>query len=294
MRKVICSIVCALLLVSCGEYNKILKSTDYELKYDYAKKAFERKKYMQAATLLEELVAIFKGTDRAEESLYLLARSYYLNKDYITSGEYFQAYYKNYPKGEYTELARFYCGYGYYLDSPEAKLDQTGTYRAIDEMQRFLDYFPNSERAKQAQDIIFELQDKLVYKELLNAQLYYNLGNYMGNNYQSAIITAQNALKEYPYTRYKETLSMLILKSKYQEAVQSIEEKKPERFRDVIDEYYSFINDYPSGEYSKEKSVSGYFAAYSFNSCAPSVAILMISGFSLRNTCSLCARDVEL
>ena len=122
----------------------------------------------------------------------------------------------------------------------------------IDEMQRFLDYFPNSERAKQAQDIIFELQDKLVYKELLNAQLYYNLGNYMGNNYQSAIITAQNALKEYPYTRYKETLSMLILKSKYQEAVQSIEEKKPERFRDVIDEYYSFINDYPSGEYSKE------------------------------------------
>ena len=210
MRKVICSIVCALLLVSCGEYNKMLKSTDYELKYDYAKKAFERKKYMQAATLLEELVAIFKGTDRAEESLYLLARSYYLNKD------------------------------------------QTGTYRAIDEMQRFLDYFPNSERAKQAQDIIFELQDKLVYKELLNAQLYYNLGNYMGNNYQSAIITAQNALKEYPYTRYKETLSMLILKSKYQEAVQSIEEKKPERFRDVIDEYYSFINDYPSGEYSKE------------------------------------------
>lgn len=92
------------------------------VKYDYAKKAFERKKYMQAATLLEELVAIFKGTDRAEESLYLLARSYYLNKDYITSGEYFQAYYKNYPKGEYTELARFYCGYGYYLDSPEAKL----------------------------------------------------------------------------------------------------------------------------------------------------------------------------
>ena len=89
MRKVICSIVCALLLVSCGEYNKILKSTDYELKYDYAKKAFERKKYMQAATLLEELVAIFKGTDRAEESLYLLARSYYLNKDYITSEIYY-------------------------------------------------------------------------------------------------------------------------------------------------------------------------------------------------------------
>ncbi len=252
MRKLLCSIVLALLLISCGEYNKVLKSTDYELKYDYAKKAFERGKYMQSASLLEELVAIYKGTERGEETLYLLARSYYLNEDYITSGEYFQAYYRNYPKGEYAELARFYSGYGYYLDSPEAKLDQSGTYKAIDEMQRFLDYFPGSERSQQAQDVIFELQDKLVYKELLNAQLYYNLGNYMGNNYQSAIITAQNALKEYPYTRYKETLSMLILKSKYQEASKSVDEKKAERFRDVIDEYYSFINDYPSGENTKE------------------------------------------
>ena len=252
MRKVICSIVCALLLVSCGEYNKILKSTDYELKYDYAKKAFERKKYMQAATLLEELVAIFKGTDRAEESLYLLARSYYLNKDYITSGEYFQAYYKNYPKGEYTELARFYCGYGYYLDSPEAKLDQTGTYRAIDEMQRFLDYFPNSERAKQAQDIIFELQDKLVYKELLNAQLYYNLGNYMGNNYESCVITAQNALKDYPYTDYREELSILILRARHEMAIYSVEDKKMDRYRETIDEYYAFKNEFPESKYLKE------------------------------------------
>ena len=252
MRKVICSIVCALLLVSCGEYNKILKSTDYELKYDYAKKAFERKKYMQAATLLEELVAIFKGTDRAEESLYLLARSYYLNKDYITSGEYFQAYYKNYPKGEYTELARFYCGYGYYLDSPEAKLDQTGTYRAIDEMQRFLDYFPNSERAKQAQDIIFELQDKLVYKELLNAQLYYNLGNYMGNNYESCVITAQNALKDYPYTDYREELSILILRARYEMAIYSVEDKKADRYRETVDEDYAFKNEFPESKYLKE------------------------------------------
>ena len=153
---------------------------------------------------------------------------------------------------QYTELARFYAGYGYYLNSPEAKLDQSGTYKAIDEMQRFLDYFPHSERAKEAQDVIFELQDKLVYKELLNSQLYYNLGNYMGNNYQSAVITAQNAIKEYPYSKYKEALSMIILKAKFQEASQSVYEKKADRFRDVIDEYYSFINDYPDGPNAKE------------------------------------------
>lgn len=74
----------------------------------------------------------------------------------------------------------------------------------------------------------------------------------MGNNYQSAVITAQNAIKEYPYSKYKEALSMIILKAKFQEASQSVYEKKADRFRDVIDEYYSFINDYPDGPNAKE------------------------------------------
>ena len=96
------------------------------------------------------------------------------------------------------------------------------------------------------------MQDKLTLKELQNAQLYYNLGNFLGNNYQSAIITAQNALRTYPYSKYREEFEMLILKSKFQEASQSVAERKEERFRDVIDEYYSFINNYPNGKNTKE------------------------------------------
>lgn len=252
MRKIVIFSLIMLLFASCGEFEEVRKSTDYGMKYEYAKAAFEKGKYLECATLLEELVTIYKGSSRAEEALYLLARSYYENKDYLTAGEYFKAYYRNFPQGEYAELARFYCGYGYYLDSPDARLDQTGTYQAIAEMQQFLDYFPRSEKAAEAQQIIFDLQDKLVYKEVLNAQLYYNLGNYLGNNYQSAIITAENALKEYPYTKYKETLMMLILKSKYQEATLSYEERKPERFRGVIDEYYAFINEFPEGPNAEE------------------------------------------
>ena len=124
--------------------------------------------------------------------------------------------------------------------------------RGIEELQGFLDYFPRSDKVSIAQNAIFEMQDKLTLKELQNAQLYYNLGNYMGNNYESAIITARNAIKTYPYSRYKEDLEMVILKSKYQEAVQSVEEKKADRFREVIDEYYSFINNYPDSPNKEE------------------------------------------
>lgn len=245
MYKYIVFVISILLFTSCGEYQNVLKSSDPDYKLDYAKRAFAQKKYVQSYTVLKDIITVFKGSEKAEESLYLLALSYYENKEYLDASLYFQTYYSRYPKGKYTELARFYCGYGYYLDSPESQLDQTGTHKAIAELQAFLDHFPRSEKVPIAQNAIFELQDKLTYKELQNAQLYYNLGTYLGNNYQSAIIVAENAIKDYPYSKYKEDLELLILKAKFQEANLSVDEKKVDRFRDVIDEYYSFINNYP-------------------------------------------------
>ena len=242
----------AVLFSSCGEYNKILKSTDYELKYSYAKKYFNMKEFTKSATLLEELVPIYKGTASAEESLYLLAQSYYGQKDYLTASQYFNTYYTTYPKGEYTELARYYSGYGLYLDSPDPRLDQTQTYKAIAELQLYLEYYPQSERAKEAQNIMFELQEKLAFKELLATRLYYNLGTYMGNNFQSSVITAQNALKNYPYSKYREEFMYYVIQSKYELAMVSVEEKLQGRYRDVVDEYYNYMNEYPEGKYVKQ------------------------------------------
>lgn len=240
------------LLTSCGEYQRVLKSDDYNYKFEFAKKAYEQKRYVQAATLFKDCSTVFKGTGKAEESLYLLGMSNYENKDYVSSGPYLRQYYTRYPKGKYVEDARFYCGYGYYLDSPDPQLDQTPTIQGIEELQAFLDYFPRSEKVPMAQSAIFELQDKLTLKQLQNAQLYYNLGTYMGNNYESAIIVAQNAVRDYPYSKYKEELEMLILKSRFKEADLSVDERKVDRFREVIDEYYSFINNYPDSPNREE------------------------------------------
>ena len=253
MKKVVFLLMMiTVLLSSCGEYNKILKSTDYELKYSYAKKYFNAKQYSKSATLLDELVPIFKGTANAEESLYLLAQSYYGQKDYQTASQYFNTYYTTYPKGEFTELARYYSGYGLYLDSPDPRLDQAQTYEAINQLQLYLEYYPQSERAKKAQNIMFELQEKLAYKELLAVRLYFNLGTYMGNNYLSCVITAQNALKNYPYSKYREEFMFYTIRAKYELAVVSVEEKLQGRYREVVDEYYNYMNEYPEGKYVKQ------------------------------------------
>ena len=239
-------------LSSCGEYNKVLKSTDYEYKYEAAKSYFAKGQNSRAATILEELIPILKGTANGEESLYMLAMTYYNQGDFVTASHYFNTYYTTYPKGEFTELARYYSGYGLYLDSPDPRLDQAQTYEAINQLQLYLEYYPQSERAKEAQNIMFELQEKLAYKELLAVRLYFNLGTYMGNNYLSCVITAQNALKNYPYSKYREEFMFYTIRAKYELAVVSVEEKLQGRYREVVDEYYNYMNEYPEGKYVKQ------------------------------------------
>ena len=261
MKKyIIIALVSGSVLTSCGEYNKVLKSTDYEYKYEAAKSYFGKGQNTKAAAILEELITILKGTDKAEESLYMLGMTYYNQGDFITASHYFSTYYNTYPRGTYTEQARFYSGKALFLDTPEPRLDQSSSYKAIQELQMFMEYFPASNRHQEAQQMIFDLQDKLVMKDYMAARLYYDLGSYTGNssysttgnNYLACIVTAQNALKDYPYTKLREDISILLLRAKYDMAKESVEEKKEERMRDAIDEYYAFKNEFPESKYIKE------------------------------------------
>ena len=252
--------VTALLLTSCAnEFNQVYRTTDYAYKYEYAKECFAKGRYTRANTLLQDLVTLQKGTDNAQESLYMLAMSEYCNKDYEGSAATFKKYYSSYPKGVYAEMAKFYAGQSLYMSTPEPRLDQSQTVAAISAFQEYLDIFPDAAHKEVAQKKLFELQDKLVLKELYSAQLYYDLGQYFGNctsggnNYEACIITAQNALKDYPYTSMREKFALLVMKSKYELAQQSVEEKKLERYQDAEDECYGFINEYPD---SKDKATA--------------------------------------
>ena len=247
--------ISALIFSSCAKtYNAVLKSNDYEYKYEYAKECFARGKYMNAITVLQDVVTILKGTENGEECLFMLGMAEFNNKDYETAAEYFKKYFKSYPKGIYAETACYYIGESLFNSTPEPRLDQSETVTAISAYQEFLDIYTDSKLKYQAQERLMQLQDKLVRKEFLSAQLYYNRGSYFGNclsggsNHEACIITAQNALNDYPYCSNREAFHLLIMKSKYHLAKQSVEEKKEDRFRDAEDECYGFINEYPDSK----------------------------------------------
>ena len=91
------------------------------------------------------------------------------------------------------------------------------------------------------------MEEKLVQKAYMGARLYYELGAY-----NSAIIALRNCLTQFPDTKYREEILFMILESNYNIAANSIEEKKLDRFQSTVDEYYSFIGEFPSGSYSAE------------------------------------------
>lgn len=256
-------VLSALLFTSCAnEFNRVYKTNDYSYKYEYAKECYAQGKYTRASTLLQGLVTLQKGTDNAQESLYMLGMAEYNSKDYEGAAATFKKYFSSYPKGAYAQEAEFYAGMSLYNSTPEPRLDQSQTVSAIAAFQEYIDLFPDGKERSQAQQRLFELQDKLVQKELYSAQLYYDLGQYFGNctyggnNYEACIITAQNALKDYPYSKLREKFSLLVMKSKFELAQQSVEEKKLERFQDAEDECYGFLNEYPD---SKDKVTAEKF-----------------------------------
>lgn len=241
-----------MLMASCSEYQLLLKSNDYNLKYEKAKEYYASEDYAKAATLLQEVVPILKGTSFAEESLYLQAMTYFRQGDYVYAEHFFNQIIRTYPRNVNIQDCYFNRAYCFYMQSPRAKLDQSTSRQAIDAFGLFMDLYPNTAEAEEAQAYIDEMQDKLAYKAYMSAKLYYDLGTYLGNNYQSAIITAENCLKEFPSTKHREELSFLILDSRYIIAENSIDEKQSERYRAVIDEYYNFLNDFPESKMKKE------------------------------------------
>ena len=255
-KTVIIASISALLMCSCtSEYQAVSKYGDNEMKYEFAKEAFARGKFQQASLLLQEVVTMKKGSDEAQECLYMLAMAQYSNMDYEDASETVKKYTTSYPRGLYAEPAYFYIGQSLYQSSPEPRLDQSPTNGAITAYQQFMDLYPDSHLRPQAQERLYELTDKLIQKEFLSAQLYYNLGGYFGNinsndesNYTSSIITAQNTLKNYPYCSLREDFMLLIMKSKFQLAENSSDEKRLDRYRDAEDECYGFINEFPESK----------------------------------------------
>lgn len=247
IRGLIAIFTLSVVLVSCSEYNKVLKSTDYNLKYEKALEYYKKKDWTRAQALLEEILPLVRITSKGEDAYYKYCYTHYKLKDYYLASYYFKNFSKLYPAGEKAEECLFMSGLCNLKNSPKWSLDQSETHEAIKDFQSFLDKYPESPKKDTCNKIIDNLYYKLEQKAFENAKLYYKI-----QNYKSASIALKSMLEKYPTTPFKEEALFLIIKSDFQYAELSIPSKKTERFEQTIKSYTTFVSSFPESKWRRE------------------------------------------
>jgi outer membrane protein assembly factor BamD len=245
-------LIILVLVSSCGEYEKLLKSTDFDLKKAKVKEFYDAGQYVKSTELLTQILPRYRATEDAEELNWMNAKSYYGMKDYFMAGSYFKTFIDQFPFGKHAEEASFMSPMCDYMISPRSELDQENTRNGIEGFKIFMTKYPGSSKVEEAKKLVKELEERLVDKSYLSAKLYYDM-----KQYKAAVVALNNSLKEFADTKFREEMMFLKLNSLFLYAENSFPNKQKERYQATLDDYYSFMEEFPKSKYSKE--VNGIF-----------------------------------
>ena len=241
--RIVFILIIASVLASCKGINKILKNPDPDFKLRKAEQYYLNKKYLFAQQLFEVVMPYYKGKAEFEDIYYKYAYCAYYQLDYLNAENLFKNYLEIFPKSSRAEELDYMRAYTYYKQSPKFSLDQTNTIKAIGMMQTFINTHPNSPKNKEAIEIIDICRAKLEEKERASAQLYFDIGQF-----RAAGVAFISLLNDFPESEKGDEYKLMAIKSYFSFAELSIEDKKVERFEQVISECNDFIDRFPESK----------------------------------------------
>jgi len=249
-KYIFATLVC-LSFFSCGNFNKIVKSSDFELKYTKAIEYYNKTNYTSAQTLFEELIPVFKGTDRAEQVYYYYTYCHYYLTDYALAGFHFRTFVRTFPTSEHAEECAYMNAYCYCLSSPKYSLDQSDTKNAIQEMQNFLNEYPQSKRVDTCNVLMDGLRTKLEKKAYEITK-----GYFFRDDWKASAPACQNFIKDFAESPHNDEMLLMIIQSYYLLAKNSIEIKKIDRVEKAMVNYLKFVDLYPNSKFLPEAEIA--------------------------------------
>ncbi len=232
-----------LMLSSCSEYQKALKSEDIATKFKMGDSLFNAGKFSKANRLFEQIVPSYRGKPQAQKLMYMHAMSFFNTKDYYLSGYQFERFTKAYPQSEKVQEAAFLSAKSKYMLSPIYTKDQKETKDAIEKLQLFINDYPDSKYIAEASELVQELDFKLEKKTFEIAKQYNTI-----YDYRASIEGFDNFLLEYPGSKLREDALYYRLHSAYSLAINSVAWKKEERLNNAKGYYQGFKLAYPNSE----------------------------------------------
>jgi outer membrane protein assembly factor BamD len=247
MKKIVSLLIVIVLLASCNEYQKALKSEDPAIKFQMATKLYEAKKYNKAIRIFEQIASVYRGKPESENMYFMFSQSYYKTKQYYLAGYQFDSFVSSFPKSDKAQEASFLGAKSYSMLSPEYSLDQTDTTKAIEKLQAFIDTYPNSQYLGEANSIVKNLNEKLERKVFENAKGYNTI-----SDYKSALVALDNFIADYPGTPFKEEALFYKYDSAYQLGINSVPSKMEERLNVAKVAYANLIKFKADTKYRKQ------------------------------------------
>ena len=240
--------VVLVVFASCSKgMAKLLKSPDPAYKLRMAEQFYVKKQYVKAQQVYEDIMPYYKTTPEFQDIYYKYAYCAYNLADYMNAENLFKSFLEIFPNSPKAEEMDYMRAYSFYKQSPKAELDQTNTIKAMGMLQTFINTHPGSARNKEANDIIDLCRAKLETKDFKSAQLYYDLGQY-----RAAGVAFSALLNDYPESLRGDEYKLMIIKSYFKYAEMSVEEKKVERFEQVINHCYEFTDRFPDSKLKQE------------------------------------------
>lgn len=206
-----------------------------------------KRKYEQAAIVLEDLLTLYRTTSRAQEIMWLYAETRFRQRDYISAGHYYQQLVDQYPYAKNAEEALYKVALCHERMSNASEYDQTETAQALESYQLYVSVYPDSKRLAEVNQSVQKLRGRLAEKAYANAYLYFKLGYY-----KAAVVAFKTMLNDYPDSPYREDAQFTLFKSQVEYANQSIETKQKERYEESVAYYLRFAEKYPASRRSPE------------------------------------------
>jgi outer membrane protein assembly factor BamD len=241
-------LIFSVLLFSCGDYNKIVKSKNNTLKYNKAVELYEKKDYTRAIQLFDQLRESYKGKDSLEPVYYYTAYCHFGLGDYEFASLFFKDYTENFTRNKRLVECAYMAIYSDFLSIGSYELDQSETKEVIGALQTFINYYPLSSYVAKCNEHIDVLTKKLQQKEFDWVLMYLKQ-----EQYRAAVVSARNTLRTFPDIEQKEELEFITVKAQYLYAVNSIERKRLERFKEALEncrEYFYINSD--KGQFAKQ------------------------------------------
>ena len=171
MKKAVILTFIVVLMWGCsGGENTLLMAPEEH--YSYAQSLYQKHDYQEAILQFQSILLQYPGSAINDDSQYYLGMSYFNREEYLLAAYEFSKLIRDIPASTYVPDSQYMLADCYYELSPDYRLDQTYTEKAIQEFQAFIDYFPLNERVDEVEKKIIELNDKLAKKLYGSAVIY--------------------------------------------------------------------------------------------------------------------------